>query len=155
VRYKVPRRCELTLYFSRQVAYLDYSVTEDRGTKRERRRSTPRTPIARPRRHVRRFVQLGLVVLGVTLMIESFFGSRGIAALLDARRQHAALATDLERLRSENARLRADAQRLREDPRAIEEAARRDLGYSAPGEKVFIIRDARPAPSAPQPPDPK
>jgi cell division protein FtsB len=104
---------------------------------------------------VRRFIQLGLVVLGVTLMIESFFGSRGIAALFDARRQHAALAADLEKLRSENARLRAEAQRLREDPRAIEEAARRDLGYSAPGEKVFIIKDVRPAPSAPQPPEQK
>ena len=34
-------------------------------------------------------------------------------------------------------------------------AARRDLGYSAPGEKVFIIKDVRPAPSAPQPPEQK
>jgi cell division protein FtsB len=130
-------------------------VIEDPGTQRARRRATPRTPSPRPRRGVRRFVQLGLIVLGVTLMIESFFGSRGLAALFDARRQHAALAADLDRLRSENARLRADAQRLREDPRAIEEAARRDLGYSAPGEKVFIIKDVRPAPTAPQPPDPK
>jgi cell division protein FtsB len=112
-------------------------------------------PQPRPKRRVRRFIQLGLVVLGVTLMIESFFGSRGIAALFDARRQHAALAENLERLRSENARLRAEAQRLREDPRAIEEAARRDLGYSAPGEKVFIIKDVRPAPTVPQPPNQK
>ena len=100
-------------------------------------------------------MQWGLVVLGVTLMIESFFGSRGLAALFDARRQHTALASDLERLRSENARLRAEAQRLREDPRAIEEAARRDLGYSAPGEKVCIIKDVRPAPAPLQPPDQK
>jgi cell division protein FtsB len=130
-------------------------VTEDPHTERARRRTTPRTAPPRPRRHVRRFVQWGLVVLGVTLMIESFFGSRGLAALFDARRQHTALASDLERLRSENARLRAEAQRLREDPRAIEEAARRDLGYSAPGEKVFIIKDVRPAPAPPQPPDQK
>jgi cell division protein FtsB len=130
-------------------------VIEDPETRRVRRRSTPKAPPPRPKRHVRRFIQLGLVVLGVTLMIESFFGSRGIAALFDARRQHAALASDLEKLRSENARLRAEAQRLREDPRAIEEAARRDLGYSAPGEKVFIIKDVRPAPSAPQPPEQK
>jgi cell division protein FtsB len=127
-------------------------VIEDPGTQRARRRATPRTPPLRPKRHVRRFVQLALVVLGVTLMIESFFGSRGLAALFDARRQHAALSADLERLRAENARLRANAQRLREDPRAIEEAARRDLGYSAPGEKVFIIKDVRPAPTPPQPP---
>jgi cell division protein FtsB len=116
---------------------------------------TPRPPQPGPKRHVRRFVQWGLIVLGVTLMIESFFGGRGIAALLDARRQHAALAAGLERLRSENARLRAEARRLREDPSAIEEAARRDLGYSAPGEKVFIIKDVRPAPTPPPLPDQK
>jgi cell division protein FtsB len=98
---------------------------------------------------------VGLVVLGVTLMIESLFGSRGLAALFEARRQHAAIAAGLERLRAENARLRADARRLREDPLAIEEAARRDLGYSAPGEKVFIIKDVRPAPTPPQLPEPK
>ena len=130
-------------------------MTEDPHIERARRRTAPRTAPPRPRRHVRRFVQWGLVVLGVTLMIESFFGSRGLAALFDARRQQTALASDLERLRSENARLRADAQRLREDPRAIEEAARRDLGYRAPGEKVFIIKDVRPAPAPLQPPDQK
>ena len=130
-------------------------MSDDPSTRRARRRTTARTAPPRPKRHVRRFIQLGLLVLGVTLLIESFFGGRGIAALLDARRQHAALAGDLERMRSENARLRAEAQRLREDPRAIEEAARRDLGYSAPGEKVFIIKDVRPAPTAPQPPEQK
>jgi cell division protein FtsB len=95
---------------------------------------------------------LGLILLGATLVVESLFGARGLSALLEARRQHAAVASDLERLRAENARLRSDARRLREDPDAIEEAARRDLGYIAPGEKVFIVKDVRPAPSTPQAP---
>ena len=77
-------------------------MTEDPGTGRTRRRATTRTAPSQPRRHVRRLVQWGLVVLGVTLMVESFFGSRGLAALFDARRQHATLASGLERLRSEN-----------------------------------------------------
>ena len=50
---------------------------------------------------------------------------------------------------AENARLRAQVARLKSDPAAIEDLARRNLGLIKPGEKVFIIRDARPAkPSA-------
>ncbi len=120
-----------------------------------RRRSSPRPPPQPPRRRVRRLVQLGLILLGATLVIESLFGTRGVSALLEARRQYSAVTSDLDRLRGENARLRADARRLREDPQAIEEAARRDLGYIAPGEKVFIVKDVKPAPSTPQAPSQK
>jgi cell division protein FtsB len=130
-------------------------VIEDPDAPSPRRRSSPRQPQPRPRRRVRRLVQLGLILLGVTLVVESLFGTRGLSALLEARRQHAAVTSDLERLRAENARLRLDARRLREDPTAIEEAARRDLGYIAPGEKVFIVKDVKPAPSTPQIPSQK
>ena len=94
-------------------------------------------------------------MLALILVIESLFGSRGLNAMLDARRQYQTIAADVERLRAENLRLRSEAKRLREDPAAIEEAARRDLGYAAPGEKVFIVRDAKPAPTTPEPPAPK
>jgi len=75
--------------------------------------------------------------------------------MLQARREYQALSSDLDRLRGENQRLHGEVQRLREDPSAIEEAARRDLGYMAPGEKVFIIHDAKPAPNTPKPPNEK
>jgi cell division protein FtsB len=130
-------------------------VIEDPDVPSPRRRSSPRQPQPRPRRRVRRLVQLGLILLGATLVVESLFGTRGLSALLEARRQHAAVRSDLERLRAENARLRLDARRLREDPQAIEEAARRDLGYIAPGEKVFIVKDVKPAPSTPEIPSQK
>ena len=79
----------------------------------------------------------------VVLLSESLFGARGLTAMIDARRQHHAAAEALDRLRAENAGLRAQARRLREDPAAIEEVARRELHLIAPGEKVFIIRDAK------------
>ena len=134
--------------FSPDSRIVDLSVIENPGP-RTRRRSSPRLPPQRPRRHVRRLVQFGLVLLAATLVVESLFGTRGLSALFEARRQHAAVTSDLERLRAENAQLRANARRLREEPQAIEEAARRDLGYSAPGEKVFIVKDVKPAPSTP------
>lgn len=79
------------------------------------------------------------------LLVESIFGERGFTAMIEARRQHQALQQSLDRLRSENAALRGEARRLREDPTAIEEIARRDLRLIAPGETVFIIKDATPA----------
>ena len=57
------------------------------------------------------------------LVVESLFGSRGLSAMLDARRQYQAISADVDRLRAENLRLRYEAKRLREDPAAIEEAA--------------------------------
>jgi cell division protein FtsB len=89
------------------------------------------------------------------LVVESLFGARGLSAMLDARRQHQSISADVDRLRAENLRLRYEAKRLREDPAAIEEVARRDLGYAAPGEKVFILRDAKPAPVTPAVPNEK
>jgi cell division protein FtsB len=100
-------------------------------------------------------LQIGLALAALTLVIESLFGARGLSAMLDARREYQTLSSDLDRLRAENQRLHGEMQRLREDPSAIEEAARRDLGYMAPGEKVFIIHDAKPAPSTPKLPNEK
>jgi len=61
--------------------------------------------------------------------------------MLDARRQYRALEKSLAVARTENARLREQGRRLREDPAAIEELARRELGFILPGERLFIIRD--------------
>ena len=131
-------------------------MTDDLQTPRRSERARAKRPTT-PRNSSRtgRLVQLGIAALAVILVVESLFGSRGLSAMLDARRQYQAISADVDRLRAENLRLRYEAKRLREDPAAIEEAARRDLGYAAPGEKLFILRDAKPAPTTPAPPGPK
>lgn len=107
--------------------------------------SSRRTPPPRPAGgRARRLLRAALWAGAALLLVESLFGERGFTAMIEARRQHQALQSSLDRLRAENARLRDDARRLREDPEAIEEAARRDLGLISPGEKVFIVKDARP-----------
>jgi cell division protein FtsB len=78
------------------------------------------------------------------LVVEALVGDQGLVATIRARKQYDELATDLARLRSENAGLRDDARRLREDPAAIEEIARRELGLMSPGEQLFIIKDIDP-----------
>lgn len=105
-----------------------------------RHASPPRPAGGRARRLFRAALWAGAALL----LVESFFGERGFTAMIEARRQQQSLQSSLDRLRAENVRLRDEARRLREDPDAIEEAARRDLGLIRPGEKVFIITDARP-----------
>jgi cell division protein FtsB len=90
----------------------------------------------------RRALWVAMWIGAALLLAESIFGERGFTAMIEARKQHHAMQSSLDRLRAENAALRGRARRLREDPKAIEEIARRDLRLLAPGEVVFIVKDA-------------
>ena len=92
----------------------------------------------------RRVVRYLLLAITVILLVDAVVGEKGLMALLQARREFAAVERALERSRNDNTTLRETARRLREDPAAIEAVARKDLGLIRPGEKVFIIRDAPP-----------
>ena len=89
----------------------------------------------------RRLLRHGLVFVTLVIVVDAIAGEKGLLALLQARREYAALERSLERAREENAGLRDMARRLREDPAAIEEQARRELGLIKPGEVLFIVKD--------------
>jgi cell division protein FtsB len=89
----------------------------------------------------RRLVRHALVFITAVIVIDAIAGEKGLLALLQARKEYAALERSLERARTENAALREMARRLREDPAAIEEQARRELGLIKPGEVLFIVKD--------------
>jgi cell division protein FtsB len=89
----------------------------------------------------RRLLRHLLIFITLVIVVDAVFGEKGLLALLEARREYAALERSLERVRAENAELRESARRLREDPAAIEEAARRELGLIKPGEVLFIVKD--------------
>jgi cell division protein FtsB len=96
---------------------------------------------SRAQRRGRRIL-IGLFLLVVcVLVVDALVGDQGLVATMRARKQYNQLASELARLRGENAGLREEARRLREDPTAIEEIARRELGLMSPGEKLFIIKD--------------
>ena len=95
------------------------------------------TPAGRGRRLLRH----ALVFITAVIVIDAIAGEKGLLALLQARREYAALERSLDRARIENAELREMARRLREDPAAIEEQARRELGLIKPGELLFIVKD--------------
>jgi cell division protein FtsB len=90
----------------------------------------------------RRLLRHILLFITLVIVVDAIAGEKGLLALLEARREYAALERSLERARAENALLRETARRLREDPAAIEEAARRELGLIKPGEVLFIVKDA-------------
>ena len=94
------------------------------------------------RRHGSRFTYV-LFFVGWVMVVDAFAGENGLSALIRARRQFWALEGSLAVTRSENVRLREDARRLRGDPATIEAVARRELGLIRPGERLFIVRDAR------------
>lgn len=89
----------------------------------------------------RRLLRHALLFITLVIVVDAIAGEKGLLALLEARREYAALERALERARAENAELREAARRLREDPAAIEEAARRELGLIKPGEVLFIVKD--------------
>jgi cell division protein FtsB len=89
----------------------------------------------------RRLLRHILLFVTLVIVVDAIAGEKGLLALLEARRDYAALERSLERARAENAQLRETARRLREDPAAIEETARRELGLIKPGEVLFIVKD--------------
>ena len=91
--------------------------------------------------HGRRLLRHVLIFVTLVIIVDAIAGEKGLLALLQARREYAALERSLERARAENAQLRETARRLREDPEAIEEAARRELGLIKSGEVLFIVKD--------------
>jgi cell division protein FtsB len=103
---------------------------------------------ARPRR-ARGGYRAIVVVLSLSVcfvVIDAFAGERGLAALARTKRENAALAAEVEARQREIAQMRERVRRLSgADPTAIEEVARRELGFIRPGERLFIIRDVTPA----------
>jgi cell division protein FtsB len=92
----------------------------------------------------RSIVMWCLSILFAVLAVGSVIGENGYIATLRARKEERDLLSSLARIRLDNQRLQHDAARLREDPAALEEAARRELGFVRPGEALVIVRDARP-----------
>jgi len=87
-----------------------------------------------------------LLVVGLVVLLDALFGERGLVEGFRSDQEVQAATASLARMRAESARLKEENQRLRdEDPATIEDAARRDHGMIKRGEKVFTIRDVKPA----------
>jgi cell division protein FtsB len=114
-----------------------------RGQTGARVRRRVRTGAGDGRRR-KRIWTYGLLLLSAGLMVNALIGEKGYLANLQARQEFQDVSESLRQLKAENARLEEDARRMRTDPRALEDAARSQLGLVKPGETLITLRD-RPA----------
>jgi cell division protein FtsB len=116
---------------------------------RGRRRRTAQD--TRERR--RRALTWGLSLLLCVLLVDALVGDNGYLSTLRTAKEQNALMAELARVRIENQALQDERARLVNDPAAIEEAARRQLGFVKPGETLVIVHDSPAAgtPAAPAP----
>ena len=119
-----------------------YSATTYHSLSLKKKSSKPSSAsIPDKRRRGRRAVQYLLVFVGCVLILDALVGEKGLLEMVKKRQEYRALEQSLSDVRAENARLREEAQRLQDDASAIEDLARRELGFIKPGEKLFIVKD--------------
>lgn len=83
----------------------------------------------------------GLLLFSAAMMVNALIGEKGYLANLQARQEYQHVSESLRQLKEENARLAEEANHLRTDPRALEHAARQQLGLIKPGETLITLRD--------------
>jgi cell division protein FtsL len=86
----------------------------------------------------RKIFILGLVFLFLVLFMTSFFGKKGLVEIYKARKTHAELVREIEKLKQEKSRLEKEISDLEKDPRAVEKEARDKLWLVKPDEKVVV-----------------
>lgn len=114
---------------------------DDRQPTLARTRSRWRSAQETRDRH-RTWLTWGLGIALSALVVNSVIGENGYLATLRAGREQAVLVSALAKVRLENQHLQEESRRLRTDPSAIEEEARRELGFMRPGETVVIVHDS-------------
>ena len=88
----------------------------------------------------RRVVERVLLGLGFVVLLDAFFGERGLIEMISGREKYAEAERLLDEITQQNERTREDIRRLTDDPDAIADEARKQ-GFIKPGDKVIIIRD--------------
>jgi cell division protein FtsB len=93
----------------------------------------------------RRVITWSLSAALAVLLVNAVVGENGYLAARRAREEQAELQTAVAKLRVENQELLQESRRLQSDPAAVEEAARRELGFVRPGETLIVLRDVKTA----------
>lgn len=73
------------------------------------------------------------------LILTFLFERRGVIDVLNLKKELTKLEKEVETLREKKERLQWEIKILKENPRAIEEMARKDLGFVYPDEMIVII----------------
>lgn len=88
---------------------------------------------------VKEYAPLTVLVLALITVIFSLFGDDSISRLHNLRASIISQEQENLALREKVSTLRGQVISLREDPRALEKAARNELGLSRPNEEIYIF----------------
>ncbi|MGE5324998.1 MAG: FtsB family cell division protein [Actinomycetota bacterium] len=95
--------------------------------------------------------KVAIVLVGLVSLVMGYhvlFGHDGVIAYQHKRTESRELQQQIEQLRQENEALQKQIKALKDDPEAIEKEARERLRYARPGEVIYTLPAAKPAPSA-------
>jgi len=92
---------------------------------------------------------VGVTALAVALGFHVIFGANGLMAYRQKKAEYQQLQKEVEQLKNENERVQQQINSLKSDPKAIEREAREQLRYAKPGEIIYVMPEARPAPAPP------
>ena len=109
--------------------------------KKPRVRQRLRTPLE-ARQWRRRVTGYVLAGLSFVLVVNALVGENGYLASLRIGREERQMAEEVRKVRDENQRMLEQIDRLKNDPQELEDAARRSLHMTKPGEKVIILKEA-------------
>lgn len=97
---------------------------------------------------IKRLYLVALGALGIFIAVILWgIVSQGLRDLTQARREQHRLKQRRIELEHDNERLRETLTGLESDPAAVEDAARKDLGWVRPGEQVILLATPTPPPT--------
>jgi len=96
----------------------------------------------------RRLATGAVAVLTLWLFVHVMFGANGMVVYRQKQAEYQDLRQQVHQLQKESDAYTARINALKTDPNTIEKEAREQLGYTRPGEKIFVT----PTVPAPQPP---
>ena len=96
----------------------------------------------------RRLATGAVAVLTLWLFVHVMFGATGMVVYRKKQAEYQDLRKQVDQLQKESDGYTARIKALKTDPETIEKEAREQLGYTRPGEKIFVP-PATPVPSPP------
>ncbi len=97
----------------------------------------------------RRLATGAVAAISAWLFVHVMFGANGMVVYRQKKAEYLALQKEIGGLQKESDHRASDIEALKSDPKTIVKEAREHLGYTKPGEYVFV------QPQAPPPPPPK
>lgn len=98
----------------------------------------------------RRLATGAVAAISAWLFVHVMFGANGMVVYRQKKSEYVALQKEIGGLQKESDHYSAEIEALKSDPKKIIKVAREDLGYTKPGEIVFVQPHAAPPPASPR-----